>query len=108
MGNFAADISQLTALGTTLNGLGSEASELKISGSATGASTMRSVNEAINISSEIVEGSLIPTIAERLNETGEIMSNVAVQFRGQDDSNAEKLATTYTNATGDWNTEDGR
>ncbi len=33
---------------------------------------------------------------------------VAVQFRGQDDSNAEKLATTYTNATGDWNTEDGR
>jgi hypothetical protein len=29
MGNFAADISQLTALGTTLNGLGSEVVEYR-------------------------------------------------------------------------------
>lgn len=104
MSNFAADIDQLTQLGTTLGGLGREAGELTIDSSATGASTMRSVTEAIGISTEIVAGSLIPAIKERLSETGEVMTNVAAQFRGQDDSNAEKLAITYTNATGDWST----
>jgi hypothetical protein len=108
MSNFAADIDQLVELGTTLSGLGVEAGELAVDSSATGASTMQSVNEAIDISTVIVAGSLIPTITERLSETGEVMTNVAAQFKGQDDSSAEQLATIYTNATGDWSTGETR
>ena len=108
MSNFAADIDQLTELGTTLGGLGIEAGELTVDAAATGASTMQSVTEAVDISTVIVAGSLIPTITERLSETGEVMTNVAAQFRGQDDSNAQNLANTYTAATGDWSTGEGR
>ncbi len=39
---------------------------------------------------------------ERLSETGEIMVNVANQFRNGDDEALEVAMTTYTDATGGW------
>jgi hypothetical protein len=104
LSTFAADIDQLTTLGATLGTLATEAGELAVDSSLTSASTMRSVIEANDISAVIVAGSLLPTITERLGETGESMTAVAIRFQGQEDSHAQKLATTSTNATGDWNT----
>lgn len=69
-------------------------------------SVLSSYLEASSISSELIDGVLVPSLTERLGETGDIMVNVAEQFRSRDEQSAADLATTYTDATGDWNTQD--
>lgn len=107
MGSFSADLDQLDHLGGVLKQLADEAGGLR-TGPAAGpflsppGGMMSSVLEASSISADLVDGALVPAIEERLGETGEIMVHTAAEYRNQDESNAEKLATTYTNATGDW------
>ena len=63
------------------------------------------VLEASEIARDVVDSALVSALKERLSETGEIMVNVANQFRNGDDD-GDVLATamdTYTDATGDWN-----
>ncbi|OYD67497.1 hypothetical protein [Rhodococcus sp. OK302] len=69
-------------------------------------SVLSSYLEASSISSELIDGVLVPSLTERLGEAGDIMVNVAEQFRSRDEQSAADLATTYTSATGDWNTQD--
>jgi hypothetical protein len=45
---------------------------------------------------------LVAAVKERLSETGEIMVNVANQFRNGDDEALEVAMNTYTDATGGW------
>jgi hypothetical protein len=69
------------------------------------------VDEARSIADD-VDFALVPSVEERLAETGEIMVNVANEYRTADDPTSGSLDTTpvtlesvmaiYTNATGDW------
>lgn len=127
MGTFAADIAELKSLGGVLHGLADEAGRLSVGPSAgappaTGGTfapmatgpllgnssfspantVLTSFLEASAISHELVEGLLVPSLRERLGETGDIMTNVAEKFRSRDEQSAAELATTYTDATGAW------
>jgi hypothetical protein len=44
----------------------------------------------------------VAAVKERLSETGEIMVNVANQFRNGDDEALEVASNIYKEATGDW------
>jgi hypothetical protein len=69
------------------------------------------VDEARSIADD-VDFALVPSVEERLAETGEIMVNVANEYRTADDPTSGSLDTTpvtlesvmaiYTKATGDW------
>ncbi|MDI9917195.1 hypothetical protein [Rhodococcus sp. IEGM 1379] len=111
MGTFTADVEELVMLGGVLHGLADEAGLLRVGPSAgpymSGAGgVLQSLLEAASISSDLVEGALVPALKERLGETGDIMVNVAEKFRSRDEQAATDLATTYTNATGTWNAQD--
>jgi hypothetical protein len=60
------------------------------------------VLEASEIARDIVDSALVSALKERLSETGEVMVNVANQFRNGDDRALEVAMDTYTDATGDW------
>ena len=60
------------------------------------------VLEACSIANDLVDTTLVAAVKERLSETGEIMVNVANQFRNGDDEALEVAMTTYSDATGDW------
>jgi hypothetical protein len=113
---------RLGGLGSVLQGLADEAAALTTGPSAssfdltpgalfqsgplfplTFADPPRSVVEARDIANNVVDALLVPAVTERLSETGEIMVNVADQFRNADDEALEVAVTTYTDATGDWN-----
>lgn len=127
MGTFAADIAELKRLGGVLHALADEAGRLSVGPSAgappvTGGTfvpmtpapllanppfvpvntVLTSFLEASAISHELVEGVLVPSLQERLGETGDIMINVAEKFRSRDERSAAELAATYTDATGAW------
>lgn len=136
MGTFAADVEELLTLGGVLHGLAEEAAALSVGPSAdvpsnsffsplsiptrgfsnspsgtwspplATSSVLSSFVEASSISRELIDGALVSSLKERLGETGDIMVNVAEQFRNRDEQSATELATTYTNATGDWNAQD--
>jgi hypothetical protein len=112
---------RLGNLGSVLQGLAGEAAALKTGPSAsafdlplgtlfqpglrfplTFADPLGSVVEARDIANNVVDALLVPAVTERLSETGEIMVNVADQFRNADDEALEVAVTTYTDATGDW------
>jgi hypothetical protein len=112
---------RLGSLGSVLQGLADEAAALTTGPSAsafdltpgppfqpgplfplTFADPLRSVVEARDIANNVVDALLVPAVTERLAETGEIMVNVADQFRNADDEALEVAVTTYTDATGDW------
>jgi hypothetical protein len=63
------------------------------------------VLEASEIARDVVDSALVSALKERLSETGEIMVNVANQFRNGDDDGDVLAAAmdTYTDATGEWN-----
>ena len=110
---FSADLDELTRLSSILHDLAAEASAVRTGPAAgpylsTPGGMMPSVLEASSISVDLVDGALVAAIEERLGETGEIMTNVAEQYRNQDASNADALAATYTAATGEWSAEENR
>ncbi|MFD1812103.1 hypothetical protein [Rhodococcus gannanensis] len=105
----AADADALTALSGTLRALAEEAADLR-TGRAAGylpimGGVMPSVLEASSISADLIDGTLVPALAERLGETGEVMGRIADEYRDADDAAAAGLAAAYTSATGDWSAE---
>jgi hypothetical protein len=60
------------------------------------------VLEASSIAHDLVDTTLVASVKERLSETGEIMVNVANQFRTGDAEALEVATNIYTEATGDW------
>lgn len=103
-----ADLDHLRSLGRELYDLAGEAKNLSMtSGQGMAALPARppwekAFNEASTIARDIVDGALIPGIRERLSETGDVMINVAQQFAAGDNPNEHDVASTYTNATGEW------
>jgi hypothetical protein len=98
------EMERLAGLGPVLQGLAGEAAELNsdlpmcpIPGAMEPA-----VLEASEIARDVVDSALVSALKERLSETGEIMVNVANQFRNADDEALEVAMDIYTDATGDW------
>lgn len=62
------------------------------------------VTEALSIDHDLVSGQLVPSVRERLYETGKVLADTAHRFRGADDVTVGvgTAMTAYTNATGDW------
>jgi hypothetical protein len=98
------EMERLAGLGPVLQGLAGEAARLNsdlpmcpIPGAMEPA-----VLEASEIARDVVDSALVSALKERLSETGEIMVNVANQFRNADDEALEVAMDIYTDATGDW------
>ena len=104
MTSVKADIDHLNALGGTLKQLATEAASLKHQTASGSGGSMHSMSEATSIDSDIIAGALVPTIEERLGETGEIMVAVAKQYQDRDGANSRMIADTFSAATGDWKT----
>jgi nucleoid-associated protein YgaU len=103
-GPLHVELDRLAGLAPTLQGLADEAAQLSsdlpmcpIPGAMEPA-----VLEASEIARDIVDSALVSALEERLSETGEVMVNVANQFRNAEDQALEAAANSYTNATGDW------
>jgi nucleoid-associated protein YgaU len=103
-GPFHVEMDRLAHLGPALQGLADEAARLSsdlpmcpIPGTLEPA-----VLEASEIARDVVDSALVSALKERLSETGEIMVNVANQFRNADEEALKVAADTYTKATGDW------
>lgn len=100
-----ADLERLHGLGPVLQGLADEAESLRTNfyPMCTIGGPQPSVTEAMSISSQLVDATLVDALRERLSETGEIMMNVAAQFRQAEDAGADaEVASTLTDATGAW------
>jgi hypothetical protein len=98
-----AELDRLAGLGPTLQGLAGEAGRLGPSAPFCAVlGTEPAVLEALDIARDLVDSALLDALKERLSETGEIMVNVANQFRNADDEALEVAMETYTEATGDW------
>lgn len=111
MSNFQADVDELLRLGGVLHGLAAEAAAMRVGPAAGPYSSVQggilaSVAEASSISGDLINGALVPALDERLGETGDVMINVAKQFRTVDEQSGANLASTFTAATGDWNPEE--
>jgi hypothetical protein len=98
------EMERLAGLGPILQGLAGEAALLNsdlpmcpIPGAMEPA-----VLEASEIARDVVDSALVSALKERLSETGEIMVNVATQFRNADDEALEVAMDIYNDATGDW------
>ena len=104
MGTFKADLEQLGKLGTTLHDLARAAEGVKPKRTAEVASAeqLQSVGAGLLLENEQLLGVLIPTLGERLSETGAVMTNVAQQFKDTDESNAADIMDLYRKSTGDW------
>lgn len=107
MGELKADLDRLEQLGATLGSLAREAAALRTGPSAGPYSSVpggmpSSVLEASSISGDLIDSALIDAITERLSETGEIMVNVAQQYRATEDATATAVGAAFTDATGDW------
>jgi hypothetical protein len=112
MGNsgvFRVELDRLAGLGPVLQGLATDAASLR-TGSAAGpylsapGGVEPAVLEASGIAHDLVDTTLVATVKNRLSETGQLMVDVANQYRNADESTT-KLSTvmaTYTNATGTW------
>jgi hypothetical protein len=101
------EMDRLAGLGPVLKGLAGEAALVRTGPSAgpylsVPGGMEPAVLEASSIAHDLVDTTLVAAVKERLSETGEIMVNVANQFRNGDDEALEVAMTTYTEATGDW------
>ncbi|MGO4615638.1 hypothetical protein AB4305_14785 [Nocardia sp. 2YAB30] len=104
MGTFKADLETLGKLGTTLHDLAREAEGVKPkrTSDVSPHEKLQSVSAGLLLESEQLLGVLIPTVKERLGETGDVMANVARQYKDTDDSNAGNIMDLYRKSTGDW------
>ncbi|WP_301124196.1 hypothetical protein [Mycolicibacterium fortuitum] len=116
------ELDRLHRLGSVLRGLADEAGGLKTGFAyssppaiSTGVplqdavynasrSVPTSVTEALAINRDLIDTTLVSAIKERLGETGEVMGNVANEYRDADEGlvSVQTVATIYTHATGDW------
>lgn len=97
------EMDRLAGLGPVLQGLAVEAGRLGPSAPFCAVQGIEpAVAEALDIASDLVDTTLLAALKERLSETGEIMVNVANQFRNADEEALEVAMETYTEATGDW------
>ena len=101
------EMDRLAGLGPVLQALAGEAAVLRTGPSAgpylsAPRGMEPAVLEAAGIAHDLVDTTLLASVKERLSETGEIMVNVANQFRNGDDEALEVASTIYTEATGDW------
>lgn len=108
------ELDRLHGLGATLHGLAEEAGGLKTSYTyygtpptldSSGLGGMEpAVQEAISINVDVVNSLLVASIKERLSETGDVMQNVANEYREADEATVslDTVMTIYGNATGDW------
>ena len=106
-----ADLEKLDGMSKSLHGLGDEAAEFNaldgvpilmiLPGGLGSVGSLSSVVEASNMAFG-VQQTLIPAAAERLNEIGDLMHAVTVQFRNGDDADVPELVSTYTESSGDW------
>lgn len=104
MATFKADLETLGKLGTTLHDLAREAEGTKPKRVAAVSphEQLQSTAAGLLLESEQLLGVLIPTIKERLGETGDVMANVARQYKDTDESNADRILDVYRKSTGDW------
>lgn len=118
---FSVEMDRLAALAQKLHGLADEAGGMNTAKSSAnpltlamaaqrgllsgGSDVPTSVTEAMSISHDLVDTDLVPAVRERLRETGDLMVDVANQYRNADETKVSLTTamTTYTNATGDWN-----
>jgi nucleoid-associated protein YgaU len=112
-GPLHAELDRLARLGPVLQGLADEAAGLRTGPSADPHSSAAgavepAVAEASSIAHDLVDSALVNTVKERLSETGEIMVNVANEYRTADESTTSlgTVMDAYTNATGDWTVPD--
>jgi hypothetical protein len=101
------EMDRLAGLGPVLQGLAGEAALLRTGPSAgpylsAPGGMEPAVLEASSIANDLVDSALVAAVKERLSETGEVMVNVASQFRNGDDEALEVAMATYTDATGGW------
>jgi hypothetical protein len=105
MGTLKADLETLEQLGARLHNLAGDAAKVRPNRPA-GVHTdpvLVSVKVGEEITKDLLMNTLLPTVKERLDETGDVMTNVARQYKNTDDSNADKIMNEYRQATGDWN-----
>lgn len=104
MGTLRADLELLETLGSTLHGLATRAEQVKPKRAAGPASSpvLASVAVGEQITTDLIQNTLLPAVKERLGETGDVMINVAREFKNRDDANAETIAAMYGAATGEW------
>jgi hypothetical protein len=98
------EMERLEGLGPVLQGLAEEAGGLNsdLPMCPVPGAMEPAVLEASEIARDIVDSALVSALKERLSETGEIMVNVANQFRNADEGELDVAMDTYTDATGDW------
>jgi hypothetical protein len=105
--SFQADLEILNQLSTTLHTLAKEAADVKAKNppDPNADDPLLAGTAAGQITRDLIAGTLISTAKQRLSETGDIMADVAKQFKNQDDKAADALTALYTSATGDWTVE---
>ena len=113
MGNsriLRVELDLLASLGLSLQSLANEAASLRTAQSA-GLSCPApvpggmepAVLEAASIAGELVDTVLVSAVENRLSETGQIMMDVAKQYRHADEATSlDTVMATYTNAIGIW------
>lgn len=103
MATFNADLETLGKLGTTLHDLARQAGETTpIHPPASPNQSLLSPQAADSIEQDLLLGALIPTVKTRLEETGDIMANIAKQFAAKDNDNAAQILDLYRQSLGDW------
>jgi nucleoid-associated protein YgaU len=110
-GPLHVEMDRLAGLGPVLQGLADEAADLRTGPSAdppVAGGVEPAVAEASSIAHDLVDSVLVSAVKERLSETGEIMVNVANQYRTADASKTslDTVMNTYSKATGNWTVPD--
>ncbi|MHC9292343.1 hypothetical protein ACRCUN_07720 [Mycobacterium sp. LTG2003] len=107
-GILQVEMDRLASLAPTLEELAREAADLRSCPAGFGSLAAAigggepAVIVACSIATNLVDSALAAALKERLSETGEIMRNVAAQFRDADYLSPEQAMAFYTSATGDW------
>jgi hypothetical protein len=108
-GTLRVELDRLAGLGPVLQGLAHEAASLRTGPSAgpylsVPGGVESAVLEASSIASDLVDAAMVTTVKNRLSETGQLMVDVANEYRNADEATTSlgTVMTTYTNATGTW------
>ena len=112
MGNsgvLRVELDRLAGLGPILRGLADDAANLRTGPSAgpylsVPGGMEPAVVEASSIAHDLVDTTLVTAVKNRLSETGQIVVDVANQYRNDDEATTtlNTVMATYTNATGTW------
>ena len=107
------EMDTLARLGPILEGLADDAAKLNsdLPMCPVPGRMQPAVLEAAEIARDLVDSALVSALKERLSETGEIMVNVAKEYRTADEPETgldttpvtlESVTAIYLRATGDW------